>query len=152
MAKPKPPVEAVVDTAVHPLFARLREEAGFAEFSGATLETMLEAPGLKMVLFAEDPNLRRETLDIAVIGPELRKALGAAVASGWYTAFSEGRALGARYGIRKFPAVALFRGAEYLGAAEGLMGWDEYIQALVEIGAREKGPSRTIAILQKTED
>mgnify|MGYP000418701241 CR=1 FL=1 len=113
MAKPKPPVEAVVDTAVHPLFARLREEAGFAEFSGATLETMLEAPGLKMVLFAEDPNLRRETLDIAVIGPELRKALG---------------------------------------AAEGLMGWDEYIQALVEIGAREKGPSRTIAILQKTED
>lgn len=44
MAKPKPPVEAVVDTAVHPLFARLREEAGFAEFSGATLETMLEAP------------------------------------------------------------------------------------------------------------
>lgn len=77
MAKPKPPVEAVVDTAVHPLFARLREEAGFAEFSGATLETMLEAPGLKMVLFAEDPNLRRETLDIAVIGPELRKALGA---------------------------------------------------------------------------
>ena len=84
MAKPKPPVEAVVDTAVHPLFARLREEAGFAEFSGATLETMLEAPGLKMVLFAEDPNLRRETLDIAVIGPELRKALGAAVASGWY--------------------------------------------------------------------
>ena len=146
MAKPKPPVEAVVDTAVHPLFARLREEAG------ATLETMLEAPGLKMVLFAEDPNLRRETLDIAVIGPELRKALGAAVASGWYTAVSEGRALGARYGIRKFPAVALFRGAEYLGAAEGLMGWDEYIQALVEIGAREKGPSRTIAILQKTED
>ena len=132
MAKPKPPVEAVVDTAVHPLFARLREEAGFAEFSGATLETMLEAPGLKMVLFAEDPNLRRETLDIAVIGPELRKALGAAVASGWYTAVSEG--------------------AEYLGAAEGLMGWDEYIQALVEIGAREKGPSRTIAILQKTED
>ena len=88
MAKPKPPVEAVVDTAVHPLFARLREEAGFAEFSGATLETMLEAPGLKMVLFAEDPNLRRETLDIAVIGPELRKALGAAVASGWYTAVS----------------------------------------------------------------
>ena len=141
MAKSKPPVEAVVDTAVHPLFARLREEAGFAEFSGATLETMLEAPGLKMVLFAEDPNLRRETLDIAVIGPELRKAL-----------VSEGRALGARYGIRKFPAVALFRGAEYLGAAEGLMGWDEYIQALVEIGAREKGPSRTIAILQKTED
>lgn len=64
-----------------------------------------------MVLFAEDPNLRRETLDIAVIGPELRKALGAAVASGWYTAVSEGRALGARYGIRKFPAVALFRGA-----------------------------------------
>lgn len=32
------------------------------------------------------------------------------------------------------------------------MGWDEYIQALVEIGTREKGPSRTIAILQKTED
>ena len=149
MAKPKPPVEAVVDTAVHPLFARLREEAGFAEFSGATLEAM---PGLKMVLFAEDPNLRRETLDIAVIGAELRKALGAAVASGWYTAVSEGRALGARYGIRKFPAVALFRGAEYLGAAEGLMGWDEFIQALVEIGSREKGPSRTIAILQKTED
>ena len=96
--------------------------------------------------------MTHRTLDIAVIGPELRKALGAAVASGWYTAVSEGRALGARYGIRKFPAVALFRGAEYLGAAEGLMGWDEYIQALVEIGAREKGPSRTIAILQKTED
>lgn len=152
MAKPKPPVDAVVDTATHPLFARLREEAGFVEFSGASLDAMLGAPGLKLVLFAEDPNLRRETLDIAVIGPELKKALGPAVASGWYAAVAEGRALGARYGMRKFPAVALFRGADYLGAAEGLMGWDEYIQALVEIGSREKGPSRTIAILQKTEE
>ena len=86
MAKPKPPVEAVVDTATHPLFARLRDEAGFAEFSDASLDAMLGAPGLKLVLFAEDPNLRRETLDIAVIGPEIRKALGPAVASGWYTA------------------------------------------------------------------
>ena len=30
MAKPKPPVEAVVDPAVPPLFARLREESVFA--------------------------------------------------------------------------------------------------------------------------
>ena len=65
MAKPKPPVEAVVDTAVHPLFARLREEVGFAEFSGATLETMLEAPGLKLLVrpagvHVEDPSFERK--------------------------------------------------------------------------------------------
>ena len=85
-----------------------------------------------------------------MIGAELKKAIEAARApenGAWMSDVKEGRALAARWGMRKLPAVALFRGSVYLGACQGLKDWDEYLRELAEIAARTEAPKRTISIL-----
>ena len=83
----------VIDPATHPGFVRMREKEGFTEFGEAEVDAMVKAPGLKFVVFADDPNKQKETLDIVVIAPEVKKTLPQ-VESAWVTDTAVGRALG----------------------------------------------------------
>lgn len=143
---------AEIDPETNPLFCRLRNEEGFETLNEAGLEGFLAQDGLKFVIFADDPNTRKETMDIVVIGPEIRRAFGDAVKSAWCTDVAEGRAVAARWGVRKLPALALFRGRVFLGAAEGLDSWDGYLAKLGEISRRTEAPKRFVAILPKEAD
>ncbi len=136
-----------VDPASHPLFMRLFGEMGFKPLSEEGIDEFLAEEGLKFVIFADDPNVQKETLDIVVIGPELRKAFGNAVADSRMADVMKGRAMAARWGVRKLPAVALFRNAVFLGASQGLNSWEGYLSELAEIAQRSEGPKRTISIL-----
>lgn len=140
---------AEIDPQTNPLFQRMRGEEGFRTLSEASLEGFLAEPGLKFVIFADYPNTRKETMDIVVIGPEIRRSMGSIVQSAWCTDVAEGRALAARWGVRKLPALALFRGNVYLGAAEGLDSWDGYLAKLAGIAARTEAPKRSVAILPR---
>ena len=91
-------------------------------------------------------------MDIIVIGPEIRRSMGDAVESAWCTDVTEGRALAARWGVRKLPALALFRGNVFLGAAEGLDSWDGYLAKLAQIASRTEAPKRSVAILPQRSD
>ena len=127
-----------IDPENHPLFNRLWTTEGFQRLTSESVEKFL------------DTNNQKETLDILVIGAELKKAIEAALApenGAWMSDVKEGRALAARWGMRKLPAVALFRGSIYLGACQGLKDWDEYLRELAEIAARTEAPKRTISIL-----
>ena len=127
-----------IDPENHPLFNRLWTTEGFQRLTSESVEKFLDTPGLKIAL------------DILVIGAELKKAVEAALApenGAWMSDVKEGRALAARWGMRKLPAVALFRGSVYLGACQGLKDWDEYLRELAEIAARTEAPKRTISIL-----
>ena len=139
-----------IDPENHPLFNRLWTTEGFQRLTSESVEKFLDTPGLKIALFGDDPNNQKETLDILVIGAELKKAIEAALApenGAWMSDVKEGRALAARWGMSKLPAVALFRGSIYLGACQGLKDWDEYLRELAEIAARTEAPKRTISIL-----
>lgn len=138
----------VIDPATHPGFVRMREKEGFTEFGEAEVDAMVKAPGLKFVVFADDPNKQKETLDIVVIAPEVKKTLPQ-VESAWVTDTAVGRALAARWGMRKLPAVALFRGEAFLDAVEGLSDWGAYEAGLAEIASRTAPQKRTIAVLTK---
>lgn len=135
------------DPEQHPLFLRLYREAGFKRLTEEAIDEMLSEKGLKLVVFAEDPNRVRETLDIVVIAPEVAKTFSANLSSCWMGDVKKARAMAARFGVRKLPAIALFRNEVYLGAAEGLLPWDAYIETLVEVAKREQAPKRTIAIM-----
>lgn len=137
---------AAIDPKTHPGFARMREKEGFREFGEPDVEAMLSAQGLKFVVFADDPNKQKETLDIVVIAPEIKRSLPG-VESAWVTDTAVGRALAARWGIRRLPALALFRGADFLGAMEGLAEWSAYEAGLAEIARRTAPQKRTIAVL-----
>lgn len=142
---------APIDVDTHPGFVRLFGKEGFQKMGEENVDALLAARGLQIVAFADDPMKQKETLDIVVIAPELRRALGDAVAGAWFTDVRTGRALAARWGIRKLPAVALFRSGTYLGAAEGLLGWDEYLRTLAEIGTRTEAPPRRISLIPNNE-
>lgn len=131
----------------HPLFQRLYNQEGFQKLTEETLPTMQAEVGLKLVLFADDPNRVRETLDVVVIGPELKKVFKDYLSSCWMVDVKKARAMSTQFGIKRLPAVAFFRDAQFLGACEGLKDWDEYLQELGEIGSRTKAPKRTITIV-----
>lgn len=136
-----------IDPATHPLFERIRNEMGFVDLDEEGIDDFLELSGLKFVVFADDPNVRKETLDILVIGPEIRKCFGSALSGAWLADVMKGRAMAARWGVRKLPALALFRDECFLGAAEGLDTWEGYLTKLGAIARRTEPPQRTISIL-----
>ena len=118
-----------IDPENHPLFNRLWTTEGFERLTSESVEKFLDTPGLKIALFGDDPNNQKETLDILVIGAELKKAIEAALApenGAWMSDVKEGRAF---------------------GACQGLKDWDEYLRELAEIAARTEAPKRTISIL-----
>ena len=114
--------DAKIDPKTNPLFQRLFGKEGFLPLNEANLDEFLAAPGLKMAVFAEDPNAKRVTMDIVVIAPELKRAFAGALADARFADLVESRALAARWGLRRFPAVALFRDNVFLGAVEATAG------------------------------
>jgi hupG protein len=138
-----------VDVTTHPAYRRLFEREGFTWVDGTTFDAFLSAEGFKMVVFSEDPNAKRVSLDIAVIAPELKKAFAGTLTETVFTHFNESRALAGRFGITGMPAVALFRDSVYLGAVQGLKDWNEYCRQLSEIVVREKAPVRRVAFMQE---
>lgn len=137
---------AHIDTQTHPCFVRLRDQAGFEILNEDNLEAFLDLEGLKMAVFADDPNARKETMDIVVIAPELKKAFGNTLSQGVLADFMVARAIAARWGLRSMPAVALFRNREFLGAVQGLQTWDDYCQKLVSIMQKPQSTPRVIAL------
>ena len=114
-----------LDMASHPVFKRLFGEAGFQWLTSQELENFIAQDGLKMLVFADDPNERKTTLDIAVIAPELKKAFNGALTATAWADFKESRSMAARWGLRSMPVVAIFRNKDLLGAVQGLKPWDE---------------------------
>ena len=138
---------ARIDPETHPIFKRLFAEAGFHKIDESTIDAFLGVAGLKLAVFADDPNDRKTTLDIAVIAPEIKKAFDGVFSQCVFADFTQARSLAARWGLRSMPAVALFRGGDFLGAVQGLKPWDEYIALITDIAASQKPAPRTIAIL-----
>lgn len=135
-----------IDFEKHPIFRRMMDEGGFTLITDTDFDAMLAEGGLKMVVIADDPNRMKESLDIAVIAPELKKSIEQLLSGCYLVHPMKARALAGRYGVRKMPSIAFFRGSMYLGAAEGLLNWSEYMQQIGEITVRTESPKRTIAI------
>jgi hydrogenase-1 operon protein HyaE len=131
--------------ALHPLLLRLVRETGAAVLDVDTFDVWAGQPGAAMVVFAEDPERYKETLDLAVIVPELqasrvgrfRVALLPPAAS---------RALASRYGFARWPAFVMLRDGRYVGAVDGIRDWDEYIAQLDRLLAAAPSRPPTIGI------
>jgi hydrogenase-1 operon protein HyaE len=131
---------AAMAPALHPLFARLVEETGAAVLQDATaFDEWAARPGAAMVVFAEDPDRFKETLDLAVIVPELhascRRAFRVALLPP-----AASRLLAPRFGFARWPAFVMLRDGQYLGAVDGIRDWDVYVGELERLLAA--APSR----------
>ena len=134
---------ALAPAARHPLIERLFAEYGFTEVTIERFDSFIAQPGHTMLFFSEDPVKFRETLDLAVILPELHRAFEGSFRAGVLLPEAS-KKFHARYGFRRWPAFVMLRDGQYLGAVDGVRNWDEYVGELQRLLVAE--PSRPPAI------
>lgn len=134
---------------LHPLIAQLFSKHGYAEVDAGNLDAFRQQSGHALLLFTEDPLRVRETLDLAVIVPELTRAFPQRFRVGVLLP-EAARPLHARYGFRRWPAFVVLRDGEYVGAIDGLRNWEEYVQEVARL--LDAAPTRppTVGIAVKT--
>lgn len=141
--------DTVAPAALHPLIAQLFDKHGYENIDAANIDAFVQQPGHALLVFTEDPLRVRETLDLAVIVPELASAFAGRFRIGVLLPESA-RSLQARYGVRRWPAFVVLRDGGYLGAIEGLRNWDEYLQEVGRLLHTEPTRPPTIGITVKT--
>jgi len=140
-----PIASALAAPTLHPLLTRLVSETGASVLEPETFDAWVNQPGPAMVVFAEDPERYKETLDLAVIVPELH----ASRARGFRVALLPpvaARALAPRYGFLRWPAFVMLRDGQYVGAVDGIRDWDAYLAELDRLLAAAPSRPPTIGI------
>lgn len=138
---------AAVEKPLHPLLQRLVQVTEAAVLDARGFDAWATLPGTALVVFSEEPERFKETLDLAVIVPELHGAARGAFRVGLLPPLAS-RAVAPRYGFTRWPAVVLLRDGQYLGAIDGIRDWDVYIAELGRLLAAEpsRPPSVGIAV------
>lgn len=129
----------------HPLYKRLTEEFGFQPYNRESFPEFLKGEGFGMVVFLEDPNRMKETLDQLVIATELVRTYKM-IKNRAVVVPPDARPLSNRYGFRKWPALVLLRDGKYLGAIDGLKEWADLTAEMNHILASEPTRPPTIGI------
>jgi hydrogenase-1 operon protein HyaE len=136
---------AMAATALHPLLLRMVQRTGGAVLNADTVGAWINEPGAAMLVFAEDPDRYKETLDLAVIVPELHASRARAFRVGLLVPVAA-RALASRYGFARWPAFVMLRDGRYVGAVDGIRDWDEYMSELDRLLAAAPTRPPTIGI------
>jgi len=130
---------------LHPLLARLVHETGAAILTAESFDAWAQQPGPAMVVFAEDPERYKETLDLAVIVPELHATGGRHFRVGLLPPAAS-RAIAPRFGFARWPAFVMLRDGQYLGAVDGIRDWDVYTAELLRLLAAAPTRPPTVGI------
>jgi hydrogenase-1 operon protein HyaE len=151
MSEPDFEATAAQLQALHPLLRRLVSETGATVIGDAAdYDAWAKRPGVAMVVFAEDPERYKETLDMAVVVPELHATAGRHFRVGLLPPAAS-RALAPRYGFARWPAFVMLRDGHYLGAVDGIRDWDVYVGELQRLLAAAPTRPPTVGIAVKVE-
>lgn len=135
--------------AVHPLVEQLFTRHGFVHVELDALDAFASPPGHALLVFTEDPVRFKETLDLAVIAPEVAKAFAGAFRAGALLP-ADARKAATRYGFARWPALVLLKDGQYVGAIDGLRNWDEYLAEMQRLLTAEPVRPPSIGIAVKT--
>lgn len=123
---------APVEAPPHPLFGQMVARHGFADLAPETFEAWVAQPGAALLAFVDDPVRVKESLDLAVIAPEIAKAFGGKFRCAVLMPVAA-KAIAVRYGFRRWPALVVLRDGGYVGAIDGLRNWDEYVNEVTRL-------------------
>lgn len=132
-------------TALHPLLQRLVQQTAGVVLDADSVDAWVDPPGAAMLVFAEEPDRHKETLDLAVIVPELHAGRAGAFRVGLLVP-AAARALASRYGFARWPAFVMLRDGRYVGAVDGIRDWGEYLGELDRLLAAAPTRPPTIGI------
>jgi len=126
------PLAAGAAATEYPVVERLFSKHRFAEVTPGNFDAWTKAPGRSLLLFLEDPGRFKETLDLAVIVPELCRAFPGRFNVGVLLP-DVARQFAVRYGFRRWPAFVILAEGRYVGAVDGLRNWDEYLAEVARL-------------------
>jgi len=135
--------------AVHPLVEQLVSRHGFVQVDVGSFDAFAAASGHALLVFTEDPVRFKETLDLAVIAPEIAKAFAGAFRVGVLLP-ADARKVATRYGFARWPALVLLKDGQYVGAIDGLRNWEDYVEDMRRLLAAEPVRAPSIGIAVKT--
>lgn len=138
-------MDAVAPRAMHPLLQRLLDVAAATSLEPGDFDAWTGKQGAALLVFTEDPALYRETLDLAVIVPELVHVFAGRFRTGVLLP-AAARALASRYGFRRWPALVLLKDGGYVGAIDGLRDWQVYVDELSRLLEAEPTRPPTVGI------
>ena len=132
----------------HPLIQRLHDEFHYPEITLENHDEFTGQEGLSVLFFGGDPARYRETVDVAVVLPELVAATGGCLHPGVVAREAEIE-LQKHYGFRKWPALVFLRDGGYLGAICKVQDWSDYIAGIGELMVAEttRPPGFRIAVV-----
>jgi hydrogenase-1 operon protein HyaE len=81
------------------------------------------------VLFAGDPVQFPQGMDVAVVLPELQRALGNCFQIGVVERDNEA-ALARRYGSQRWPTLLFLRDGKYVTTLSGMHDWEDYLREM----------------------
>lgn len=118
-----------VDSSLNPLVERLFSHHLYANVDADNVAAFAGQPGHALLVFTEDPVRFKETLDLAVIVPEIDKAFAGRFRVGVLLP-AAARKVAPLYGFARWPALVVLRDGLYVGAIDGLRNWEDYVQQI----------------------
>lgn len=114
------------------LIDRLTESHGYPLLDEGNFEDFIHRHDEAVLFFTEDPKRYKESLDVAVILPELVKTLDrdlapAVVSRGYENRVSE------RFHVRQWPSLVFLRRGAYLGQIPRVQDWQDYLDLARDI-------------------
>ena len=119
-----------------PLLTTIIEREDLDVVDAAALDQQAGRTVFSMVFFAGDAERLAESNDVAVILPELTRALQGQVKAFVVDRDSE-RELQRRYRFNRFPSLVFLREGDYLGVIQGVRDWTDYLTEISDILSRD---------------
>lgn len=119
-----------------PLLQSIIDREGLTVVTDSALEAVTGELPFAMLFVAGDADRIAESNDVAVVLPELARALGDAVTPLVADRASE-RDIQRRYRFNAFPALIFLRNGEYLGVIQRIQDWTDYLRDIPDILSRE---------------
>lgn len=113
---------------LHPLLNRLTQELGYQQIHEHDLDDFLLKQPFSLLFFAGSPDRFPETLDVAVILPELIK-----VFPDFQPALVDAASAGhlqQRYGFTLWPTLVFLHQGQCLGQLSRVQNWDVYLKTI----------------------
>jgi len=114
------------EVAAPPLVQRLVNDYGASWIDAANVNAFTEGDGARVLFFCGDPIRFPEGLDVAVVLPELRAALGGGFVIGAVRADCEDD-VARRFGVQRWPSLVFFRDGSYTTTLAGMYDWNDYL-------------------------
>jgi hydrogenase-1 operon protein HyaE len=137
---PVPAAPAPGDPQAAALVCRLVQQFGATWVDRDSHDAFTAGAGTRVLFFSGDAVRFPESLDVAVVLPELQAALRPGTLQVGVVVRRDEDALARRWGSQRWPALVFLRDGQYLATVNGMHDWTDYLSRVQE--ALAATPSR----------